>query len=48
MVGEIGKEMYLNMYSMEEVSFEHDTLSLLVPRLENPLFLIILLYKITN
>ena len=26
--GEIGKEMYLNLYSMEESLFEHDTLSL--------------------
>jgi hypothetical protein len=24
--GEIGKEMYLNLYSMEESAFEHDTL----------------------
>jgi hypothetical protein len=26
--GKIGKEMYLNLYSMEKVAFEHDTLSL--------------------
>jgi hypothetical protein len=26
--GEIGKEMCLNLYSMEESLFEHDTLSL--------------------